>query len=419
MKFDIVLIGGGLSSLVCGIKLQKAGKKCLMVSAGQNALHFSSGAFSLLGKLPDGTDVAEPLSAVETLPSEHPYSKIGKQRLSEYVASVPGFFSDCGVALHPVEATETIHNGYRITALGTLKPAWLAMDDVTLLASKDEKIGEKALIVNFSGFLDFNTRFLAEGLEKRGTECRIESVKLDEVELLRKNPAEMRSVNIARVMNHESSWKAFAHKVQELLNGEDVVILPEVFGFEEPVIMQWIKEMIPAKVVFIGTTPPSVPGIRTQRLLKKAFEAAGGTFLMGDEAIDAAFDGERVASIRTANLGELRIEADTFVLASGNLFGKGLVASPDAVKEPVFGLDVDYPAERKDWYDEKFFARQNYTGFGVKTNGDFKPLRDGKVVPNLYVVGSEVGGCNPLAEGSGAGVAIMTAFSAADSILGK
>ncbi len=293
------------------------------------------------------------------------------------------------------------------------------MDDVTLLASKDEKIGEKALIVNFSGFLDFNTRFIAEGLEKRGTECRIESVKLDEVELLRKNPAEMRSVNIARVMNHESSWKAFAHKVQELLNGEDVVILPEVFGFEEPVIMQWIKEMIPAKVVFIGTTPPSVPGIRTQRLLKKAFEAAGGTFLMGDEAIDAAFDGERVASIRTANLGELRIEADTFVLASGNLFGKGLVASPDAVKEPVFGLDVDYPAERKDWYDEKFFARQNYTGFGVKTNGDFKPLRDGKVVPNLYVVGSEVGGCNPLAEGSGAGVAIMTAFSAADSILGK
>ena len=77
MRFDVVLIGGGLSSLVCGIKLQKAGRKCLMVSAGQNALHFSSGAFGLLGKLPDGTDVTEPLSAMEALPSEHPYSKIG------------------------------------------------------------------------------------------------------------------------------------------------------------------------------------------------------------------------------------------------------------------------------------------------------------------------------------------------------
>ena len=423
MKFDVVLIGGGLSSLVCGIKLQKAGKKCLMVSAGQNALHFSSGAFGLLGKLPDGTEVAEPLSAVDALPSEHPYSKIGKQRLTEYVASTPGFFSDCGVALHPVTSagsvTAPVRNGYRITALGTLKPAWLAMDEVTLLSSKVEKIGEKALIVNFTGFLDFNTRFIAEGLEKRGTACRVEYVKLDEVEHLRKNPAEMRSVNIARVMNHESNWKQFAHKVQELLNGEDVVVMPEVFGFENPVIMQWLKEMIPAKVVFIGTTPPSVPGIRTQRLLKKAFETAGGTFLMGDEALDAVFDGERVASVRTANLGELRIEADTFVLASGNLFGKGLAALPGDVIEPVFGLDVDCPEQRKDWYDENFFARQNFTGFGVRTNDVFQPLRDGKVVPNLYVVGSEVGGCNPLAEGSGAGVAIMTAFSAADRILGR
>lgn len=419
MKFDVVLIGGGLSALVCGIKLQKAGKKCLMVSAGQNALHFSSGAFGLLGKLPDGTDVTDPLSALESLPSEHPYSKIGKQRLSEYVASAPGFFSECGVSLHTVDEAGTVRNGYRITALGTLKPAWLAMDEVTLLASKDEKIGEKALIVNFTGFLDFNTRFIAEGLEKKGVTCRIESVKLDEVEHLRKNPAEMRSVNIARLMNHESSWKQLGRIVQELLKGEDVVILPEVFGFEDPVILKWLKEMIPARVIFIGTTPPSVSGIRTQRLLKKAFEDAGGTFLMGDEAIDPTFDGDKVAAVRTANLGRINIEADNFVLASGNLFGKGLVASPDKVAEPVFGLDVDYPAERKDWYDENFFARQNYTGFGVKTNGDFQPLREGKVVPNLYVVGSEAGGCNSLAEGSGAGVAIMTAFSAADRILGK
>ena len=426
MRFDVVLIGGGLSSLVCGIKLQKEGRKCLIVSAGQNALHFSSGAFGLLGKLPDGTEVSEPLSAIPSLPEAHPYSKIGAGKVSEYAALAPKFFADCGVELHsaasvaePVEAVEAPVNGYRITALGTLKPAWLAMKEVTLLASKDEKIGDKALIVNFSGFLDFNTRFIAEGLEKRGTQCRIESVKLDAVETLRKNPAEMRSVNIARVMSHEENWKQFARKVQEMLKGEDVVVLPEVFGYEDPVIMQWIGEMIPAKVVFIGTTPPSVPGIRTQKALKKAFEAAGGTFLMGDEAVASEFDSDRVVSVRTANLGEIRIEADNFVLASGNLFGKGLVASPDKVCEPVFGLDVDCPAERKDWYDENFFAKQNYTGFGVNTDAKFHAVKDNVTLKNLYVIGSEVGGCNPLAEGSGAGVSIMTAFSVADSILGR
>ena len=437
MKFDVVLVGGGLSSLVCGIKLQKEGRKCLIVSAGQNALHFSSGAFGLLGKLPDGTEVADPLSAIPSLSDTHPYSKIGVQKVSEYAALTPKFFADCGVELHsaasvvrqahqPVasvagvaEPVEAPVNAYRITALGTLKPAWLAMKEVTLLASKDEKIGDKALIVNFSGFLDFNTRFIAEGLEKRGTQCRVESVKLDAVETLRKNPAEMRSVNIARVMSREENWKQFARKVQETLKGEDVVVLPEVFGYEDPVVMQWIGEMIPAKVVFIGTTPPSVPGIRTQKALKKAFEAAGGTFLMGDEAEAPEFDGDRVLSVRTANLGDIRIEADNFVLASGNLFGKGLVASPDKVSEPVFGLDVDYPAERKDWYNENFFAKQNYTGFGVKTDAKFRAAKEGVTLKNLYVIGSEVGGCNPLAEGSGAGVSIMTAFSVADSILGR
>lgn len=426
MRFDTILIGGGLSSLVCGIKLQKAGRKCLMVSAGQNALHFSSGAFGLLGRLPDGTPVAEPLKVLFALPEEHPYSKIGTDKIAEYVASVPGFFRDCGIDLHSVTSSGEIssevgaalvRNGYRMTPLGTLKPSWLAMKDVTLLESRDENLGDKALIVNFAGFLDFNTRFIAEALEKRGTSCRIEAVRLKDIENIRKNPTEMRSVNIARVMDIEDNWKEFGHMVQNLYKDEDLIVLPEVFGLGGREISRWLQEMIPAKVLFLGTMPPSVPGIKAQMLLKNAFESAGGTFLMGDTAIDPVIEGNTVKSIRTVNLGNIRLEADSFVLASGNLFGKGLDAAPDKVVEPVFGLDVDYPADRKDWCDQDFFSWQNFSGFGVITDSSFKARKDGSIIDNLYVAGAELGGCNPLKEGSGAGIAILTAMSVADNIL--
>ena len=66
MNFDTIIIGGGLSGLVCGLKLAKENKKCAIVSTGQSALHFSSGSFGLLGTL-NGCDVENPLEAINRL----------------------------------------------------------------------------------------------------------------------------------------------------------------------------------------------------------------------------------------------------------------------------------------------------------------------------------------------------------------
>lgn len=416
MRFDTVIIGGGLSGLICGIRLQKSGKKCAVISAGQSAMHFSSGAFDLLGKMPDGTIVDKPLEAIEKLDAEHPYSVIGADKVKKYAAEAPGFLESCGIQTN----CNSAENTWRITPTGERKPSWLTLSDFTPLSTKEEKIGNKALIINILGYLDFNTKFLADSFEKQGTTCRIASIKLEEMERLRKNPSEMRSTNIARVMDRDGIWEKAAAQVKEMIQDEDVVVLPAVFGLKNAATVELMREAIGIKVVFVATMPPSVPGIRTQMKLKAEFEKAGGRFLLGDTVLEADFNEDgSVKSIATSNFGDIRVYADDFVLASGSFFSKGLIATPEKVYEPVFRIDLTYAEKRDNWFDRNFWNRQNYISFGAKVSDTLNLYIDGNKVNNLYAAGSIIGGSNTLYEGCGGGVAIISALAAADEILQK
>lgn len=416
MKYDTIIIGGGLAGLICGLRLQKAGQKCAIASAGQSALHFSSGSFELLGRLPDGTAVEDPLKAMESLGANHPYSIIGKERVAAYASEVPQMMKDLGIGV----SGDACSNTWRITPTGERKPAWLTLDDFTPLASKDSRIGDRILIVNILGFLDFNTKFLADSFEKQGSECRISSIKLDEMERLRKNPSEMRATNIARVMDREEVWSKAAGQIKEMVKDEDTVVLPAVFGLKDPSVPEKMRKAIGAKTVFVATMPPSVPGIRTQMTLKAEFEKAGGRFLIGDTVTDATFGSDgRIESIETANFGDIRMHADNFVLATGSFFSKGMIATPEKVYEPVFGIDLDFGARREDWFDKNFWNRQDYVSYGAKVNSRLNASIDNMTIENLYVAGSLLGGSNTLYEGSGGGIAIISAMAAADAILEK
>ncbi len=395
MKLDTLIIGGGLSGLVAGLRLQKAGQKTAIISAGQNALHFSSGTF---GVLKDGV----------TLPEGHPYTKFSPEK---YLPEVIPFFAEAGIRL----SGQCDKNGWRLTPSGSLQQARFALEEATLFTSPDELKARKALIINVPGFLDFNTAFLADGLDKLGIASRTALINVEELTRLRTSPSEMRSVNIARVA--DSVPKKIIGAVEALLEDEDLVILPQVTGLQDASVCGSIAEGIHARVLFVGTMPPSVPGIRVQMLLKRAYERAGGIFLMGDQAVSPVMDANRVKALRTQNLGDHLLQADHYILATGSFFSKGLSSSMQRISEPLFDLDVFQAAERTDWYNPDFFSPQAYEGFGVETGKDLRAVKGGQPVENLFVIGSVLAHVHARELGCGAGVAILTALYAANNIL--
>lgn len=332
MRFDTVIIGGGLSGLTCGISLQKRGVRCVIVSAGQSALHFSSGSFDLLGRLPDGTLVENPVEGATRLPASHPYSKIGAD-FEKYARAAKSQLLDCGIA---VDGTED-KNEYHFTPMGTLKPSWLTLGDFNRFGNTDDFSGKKVKILNFSGFLDFNTKFIADSAEDSGAICSIENIRLPELDRLRVSPTEMRSTNIAKVLDDEAVFNRLLPILKDYSIGVDMVVLPAVFGLSSSKLVKVLKEAIPSTIL-MPTMPPSVAGIRTQQTLRSQFERHGGVFMLGDNIVKADLDGNRVKAVYSVNHGDIGFYADNFILATGSFFSNGLVASPSGIAEPVFGL---------------------------------------------------------------------------------
>ena len=418
MKFDTIIIGGGLSGLISGIYLSQRGQRCVIISSGQSALHVSSGSFDLLNNLPDGTSVQKPLDAISELVKQaptHPYAKLGETKFKELARQAEEFFKNAGFS------TQGDHeeNHYRVTPMGTLKPTWLTLKN--LLISENEKCLpiQHPGIFNITGFLDFYTRFIADEFLKMGAKSSIHSINFPALENLRKNPTEMRSVNIARVFDKQENIEELARILKAESGDCDSIILPAITGLNREDVVDYLRKEINKPIYLLPTLPPSVPGIHTQQKLRSVFQQNGGVFMLGDNVLRADIKGNRISQIYSFNHGDIPFVGQNFILATGSYFSQGLIASTEKIYEPIFDLDVTFTPNRTQWYNSDVFDTQPYQSFGIKTDSTFRCTREGKLFENLYAAGAILEGFNPLKEGCGAGVSILSAMYIAEQILSK
>lgn len=414
MKFDTVIIGGGLSGLTAGIELSKQGQKCAVVSTGQSALHFMSGSFDLLGEF-NGEPVSEPFKCIPQLGSEHPYSTLGYDFIKQATSRVQPLFEEMGITLNGVAGT----NHYRLTAMGDFKTTWLSMEDFMTFTDNESFPWASASVQNITGFLDFNTSFITEGLTSRGVRCENSTFSVAELDNLRKSPSEMRSSNIARHLENDSVIRKIATIINVNSNNCEVIILPAVFGIFSNAALNTLRTLVIKPICLIGALPPSVPGVRMQIMMRKYFTQLGGTYMLGDTVTSGHLEGDKLDYICTVNHKDMRISADNFIIATGSFFSRGLVATPERIIEPILGLDINTTSPRSEWYSKDIYAPQPYMSYGLKYNSCLQAMKEGKALTNVYVAGAVMGGCNSLKESSGAGVALMSALKVADIISEK
>ncbi|MBK5720034.1 glycerol-3-phosphate dehydrogenase subunit GlpB [Dysgonomonas sp. Marseille-P4677] len=418
MKFDTVIIGGGLSGLICGIRLVQEGQRCAIVSSGQSALHFSSGSFDLMNRLPNGDVVTNPLSSVKSLMAmypDHPYSKLGVEVFTELAYEAESFLGGIGLSMKG----SANKNHYRITPLGTLKPTWLSTLNLAVSDSESSLPWKKVSIFNISGFLDFYPRFLADEFAQLGVKSETFLFSLPDLDHLRRNPSELRATNITRILDKDTNVKELVNIFKKASSDSDAIIFPACLGLKDSNVLEDLQRLVEKPIYMVPTLPPSVIGIHAQQYMHDYFIHLGGVYMLGDTIKKCEIEGDKVKKIYSYNHGDIPFMAKNVVLATGSYFSQGLIASREKIYEPIFDLDVNYMKDRPDWYDRNIFESQNYQSFGVKTTATFNALKQGMPLENLYVSGAILDGFNPIKEGSGAGVSILSALYIANRIIKK
>lgn len=405
MNFDVAIIGGGLSGLVAGIKLQQAGAHSVIVAKGAPGLSFSSGNIDLFR----GQD---PWQEIAHLPSHHPYGKIGLEGTKQALDWLHNLVAGEGMAM--IRCQEG--NGRVYTPYGRSKESFLLQPSMAhpMLA------GRKVAVVQIEHFQDFPVQFLRDGLlEHSGArEVTVSSLDIG----LPSRYFLFRSKEISRALSHKKRWQVFVERIAEIAQNVDIIFAPAILPMDELFASYWyeISKASGEKFFEIPTSPPSITGERLLHFLRQAYQNRGGTLYDNRKVVAVDWhenDKRGIAALRVAEFLQ-PLRARDYVLATGSFFSNGLESRSDSVFEPLVGADVYALPETSEWTHKDFkrFAEQKFLSFGVESDSSLRMLKQGMVVDNLYAAGAVLSRFNPLAEGSAGGVSVSTAYAAASHI---
>jgi len=457
---EVLVVGGGLAGVTAALSAARAGGDVRLVSHKASTLRQASGLIDALGYVPPGSaadtagrdgggdqrDTAgatdggvaqstvgplqSPYDGIDSLRADHPLSVVGADALRAGLA----LFDDVTGRLYRGSHTE--RNALVPTAGGTVKPTARYPAAVAPGVASDAR---PTLIVGLRSLTNYDGRVVAAGLRDAGVPFSVTGVEVSfadefavDASLTRLATALDRDEPLEGAGAPTPAREALAAAVAPHLDSVGApdetaarVGVPAFLGDDHPEeVRAALTERLGVDVFELPGAPPSLPGMRLEDELYEALDAAGVRFETGNPVVDVVreADGDRIDHVLVERKHQrVPYAAESYVLATGGLVGKGVESDRETVEEPAFGCHVPQPDDRYDWFVDEPFGDQPYARFGVATDDRLRPLGADETVqyPNVHVAGATLGGADTARENAASGVSLATGYAAGRLAAGR
>lgn len=397
----VVVVGAGFSGMFAAVLAAQQGADVTLIAEGRGGLGLSSGRIEVWGLGP-------PVSAFSASPPGHPYRRVTESDLRQAVQAFIDLVASQGLAY----VGSLDRNAPMPAPVGSPRPAALAPgSQARHLLGRQVNIA----LAGVRGFRDFSPH-LAQGV--RDFSRRL-TIAPDLPSPLPTSRRDLYATDLALWFDRHEDLQPLAQQWQQALGPAHAVALPAILGLSRhEEVHQAMENALGMRVLEIPTLPPSVPGLRLERALRRAGEQAGVRFVEGSRAVGrVAGRGRRrvVDGVAALTLGGMRVHpADRVILATGGPLHGGWVASADGkARESVFGLPVA-AGPSFEWTTSRLTDPQPYARIGVEVDRQLRPLGadGGPAFENVFAVGGILAGADRAREGCRQGIDLATAFRA-------
>lgn len=409
---DVLVLGRGLGACTAALAASTAGDDTTsvrLVGGSDRPFDRATGLIDVLGTRPDERGpVVDPFDALDALAPTHPYRVLDQSALRAGLATFDA------VADGDYRGSHTDANALLLTLLGNPTPAarYPAPMADGLTSRPDD-----TLLVGLREVPDFHAPWAAERLAAADVPFAVDGVTVSApVDVGTEPPA----LAVARALDENNSVgarnetvrEALARTVASVYDGQARVGFPAVLGLTETAAVHaTLAAEIDADIFEVPLGPPNVPGRRLESLLLDSLRERGVEVSLGVDVERVETDDGSIDRVHVSGVdGLAAVDPGAVVLATGGPAGGGIVAEREGLREPVFDCHVPHPDDRSSWGSVDPLGDHPLARAGVRIDADARPVDEShsRSFDALFAAGSVVGGYDPAAEGSGAGVALAT-----------